>query len=104
VDEANAKYEALLLQKSNSDKNAEKLDQRLKQANTKLDETAREISELNSQKSGLQSKIASLTRQKEEAEEIANQNLLKFRKAQNDAREANDRADEAEKISIKIKC
>lgn len=58
---------------------------------------------MNSQKSGLQSKIASLARQKEEAEEVANQNLLKFRKAQNDVREANDRADEAEKLASKLR-
>lgn len=89
--------------KVNSDKNAEKIDQRLKLANFKIDESAREINELNSQKSALNSKISSLVRQKEEAEDIASQNLTKFRKAQNEVKEANERADAAERLVNKLR-
>ena len=58
---------------------------------------------MHAQKSGLQSKITSLTRQIEEAEEVAAQNLSKFRKAQADVKDAEERADAAEQLASKLR-
>ena len=58
-----------------------------------------EITDLNTQKLALQSKLQSATRQKEEADEIAAANLSKLRKAQADVKDANRRADAAESVS-----
>jgi hypothetical protein len=51
----------------------------------------------------LQSKITSLTRQKEEIEEVAAQHLIKFRKAQNEIREAEAKVDAAEQLANKLR-
>ncbi len=92
-----------LKKKGNADKAIEKVDARLKLALTRADELIREIVDSESQKSALINKISSLIRQKEEADEIAAQNLSKFRKAQIEVKDANDRADEAEHFAYSLK-
>ena len=62
-----------------------------------------ELNELNSQKSTLNSRIIVLIREKEEAEDVATRNLTQFRKAQNELKEATDRADEAERIANRLR-
>jgi len=79
------------------------LTQQVNTANARLDESNREITDLNTQKMALQAKLVSAARQKEEAEDIANANLHKLRKAQNDAKDANRKADAAENAASKLR-
>ncbi len=44
-----------------------------------------------------------MTRQKEEIEEVAAQHLIKFRKAQNEIREAEAKVDAAEQLANKLR-
>jgi len=103
IEDANAMADIASMQKANADKAIEKVDARLKLALSRADELIREIVDSESQKAALITKISSLVRQKEEADEIAAQNQSKFRKTQSEVKEANDRADEAEHFAYSLK-
>jgi len=103
IEEANSRTESFNAQKLNSEKAADKLEHKVKLALAKVDESNRELNELNSQKSTLNSRVIVLVREKEEAEDLATRNLTQFRKAQNELKEANDRADEAERIANRLR-
>lgn len=79
------------------------LNQQVATANARVEQSVVEITDLNTQKLALQSKLQSATRQKEEADEIAAANLSKLRKAQADAKDANRRADNAESAASKLR-
>ena len=89
--------------KVSAEKAAEKAELKFTAAVASADEIHREVNSLIAEKSGLQSKIASLVRTKEEAEEIAASHLNKFRKAQNEIREAEARLDAAEQQANKLR-
>jgi len=79
------------------------LTQQVSTANSRLEQSAAEITDLTTQRLALQGKLQSANRQKEEADEIAAANLSKLRKAQADVKDANRRADNAENSATRLR-
>merc|ERR1711970_1320660 len=88
-------------------KQIQKLDQRVRELENELDsEQRRTADSLKNQKKlerKLQIKVKTYKRQAEEAEEVGNSNMAKFRKVQHELDESEERADMAESALSKAR-
>jgi len=84
-------------------KNMRKADRRLKELAFQADEDRKNQERLQDVVDKLQAKIKTYKRQVEEAEEIAAVNLAKYRKVQNELEDAEERADSADSALSKLR-
>jgi len=84
-------------------KNMRKADRRLKELAFQADEDHKNQERLQDLVDKLQNKIKTYKRQVEEAEEIAAVNLAKYRKVQNELEDAEERADSADSALSKLR-
>jgi len=84
-------------------KNMRKADRRLKELAFQSDEDRKNQERLQDMCDKLQNKIKTYKRQVEEAEEIAAVNLAKYRKVQNELEDAEERADSADSALSKLR-
>lgn len=88
---------------ADAQKNLRKCERRIKELTFQSDEDKKNHERMQDLVDKLQQKIKTYKRQIEEAEEIAALNLAKFRKAQQELEEAEERADHAEQVASKAK-
>jgi len=88
---------------ADAQKNLRKCERRIKELTFQSDEDKKNHERMQDLVDKLQQKIKTYKRQIEEAEEIAALNLAKFRKAQQELEEAEERADSAEQVASKAK-
>ncbi|KAL7637326.1 UNVERIFIED_CONTAM: hypothetical protein RMT77_012051 [Armadillidium vulgare] len=88
---------------ADAQKNLRKCERRIKELTFQSDEDKKNHERMQDLVDKLQQKIKTYKRQIEEAEEIAALNLAKFRKAQQELEEAEERADHAEQVATKAK-
>ncbi|XP_018022395.1 myosin heavy chain, muscle isoform X3 [Hyalella azteca] len=88
---------------ADAQKNLRKCERRIKELTFQSDEDKKNHERMQDLVDKLQQKIKTYKRQIEEAEEIAALNLAKFRKAQQELEEAEERADHAETSASKAK-
>lgn len=88
---------------ADAQKNLRKCERRIKELTFQSDEDKKNHERMQDLVDKLQQKIKTYKRQIEEAEEIAALNLAKFRKAQQELEEAEERADHAEQTASKAK-
>merc|ERR1712053_35534 len=88
---------------SDAQKNLRKSERRIKELAYSADEDRKNHERMQGLIDGLQSKIKSYKKQIEEAEEIAALNLAKFRQAQSNLADAEERADLNEQALAKLK-
>jgi chromosome segregation ATPase len=84
-------------------KTIKKLDRRVKEVLSQIDEEQKTKVGLVENVDALQQKVKTLKRQVEEAEEVATINLAKYRKAQQDLQDAEERATDADSILCKLR-
>lgn len=88
---------------ADAQKNLRKSERRIKELSFQADEDRKNHERMQDLVDKLQQKIKTYKRQIEEAEEIAALNLAKFRKAQQELEEAEERADLAEQAITKFR-
>ncbi|NEU32777.1 hypothetical protein GN156_18940, partial [bacterium LRH843] len=88
---------------ADAQKNLRKSERRIKELSFQADEDRKNHERMQDLVDKLQQKIKTYKRQIEEAEEIAALNLAKFRKAQQELEEAEERADLAEQAIAKFR-
>lgn len=88
---------------ADAQKNLRKAERRIKELSFQADEDRKNHERMQDLVDKLQQKIKTYKRQIEEAEEIAALNLAKFRKAQQELEEAEERADLAEQAIAKFR-
>merc|ERR1711912_144741 len=81
---------------SESVKNCRKLERKCKEVSYAGEEDKKNLTRMQDLVDKLQVKVKTYKRQAEEAEEVANSNLSKYRKLQHELDEAEERADMAE--------
>jgi len=86
-----------------ADKNLRKQDRRIKELEFQIDEDRKSAEQLQELVDALQLKLKVYKRQIDEAEELAATNLAKYRQAQQQVDDANERADVAENSLAKIR-
>jgi len=86
-----------------ADKNLRKQDRRIKELEFQIDEDRKSAEQLQELVDQLQLKLKVYKRQIDEAEELAATNLAKYRQAQQQVDDANERADVAENSLAKIR-
>ncbi|XP_078147516.1 myosin-7-like [Centroberyx gerrardi] len=96
VRELEAEVEAEQRKSSDSVKGVRKYERRIKELTYQTEEDRKNLARLQDLVDKLQLKVKSYKRTAEEAEELANTNLTKFRKLQHELDEAEERADTAE--------
>merc|ERR1711983_627183 len=96
IRELESELEAESRRQADAAKNLSKSERRIKELTFASDEDRKNHERMQSLIDQLQSKIKSYKKQNEEAEEIAALNLAKFRKAQQELEETEDRAKLAE--------
>merc|ERR1711872_179273 len=102
-DSLNADYEAQGKDYANLNKNFRKQDRKMKELAFQADEDAKNNTRMQELVSKLQGKLKQYKLQSEEAEALANDNLLKYRRALNEASAAEERADAAEAALNKMR-
>merc|ERR1712147_276909 len=88
---------------SESVKNTRKLERKCKEITYAGEEDKKNLTRIQDLVDKLQVKVKTYKRQAEEAEEVANQNLSKYRKLQHELDEAEERADMAESSLNKLR-
>merc|ERR1712147_510058 len=88
---------------SESVKNTRKLERKCKEITYAGEEDKKNLTRIQDLVDKLQVKVKTYKRQSEEAEEVANQNLSKYRKVQHELDEAEERADMAESALNKMR-
>merc|ERR1712178_30397 len=84
-------------------KNSRKLDRKCKEISYAGEEDKKNLTRMQDLVDKLQVKVKTYKRQAEEAEEVANSNLSKYRKLQHELDEAEERADMAESALNKLR-
>merc|ERR1712088_1071875 len=84
-------------------KSTRKLERKMEELTYACEEDKKNLSRITDLVDKLQVKVKTYKRQAEEAEEIANQNLSKYRKLQHDFDESEERADMAESSLNKLR-
>merc|ERR1719479_801191 len=84
-------------------KGGKKQVQKIKEVTYQADEDKKNLTRIQDLVDKLQVKVKTYKRQAEEAEEVANQNLSKYRKLQHELDEAEERADMAESALNKMR-
>merc|ERR1712135_263844 len=102
-DSLNADYEAQGKDYANLNKNFRKQDRKMKELAFQADEDAKNNTRMQELVSKLQGKLKQYKLQSEEAEALANDNLLKYRRALNESSAAEERADAAEAALNKMR-
>ncbi|CAJ0963180.1 unnamed protein product, partial [Mesorhabditis belari] len=88
---------------ANATKEVQKADRRVKELQFQIDEDKKNFDRLNDLVDKLQGKIRTQKNQLEDAEELANGNLQKFRQIQAQMEDAEERADSAENSLTKLR-
>merc|ERR1711997_419235 len=88
---------------ADSIKSNRKLERRIKEVSYAGEEDKKNLTRIQDLVDKLQVKVKTYKRQAEEAEEVANQNLSKYRKLQHELDEAGERADMAESALNKLR-
>merc|ERR1712136_157520 len=102
-DSLNADYEAQGKDYANLNKNFRKQERKMKELAFQADEDAKNNTRMQELVSKLQGKLKQYKLQSEEAEALANDNLLKYRRALNESSAAEERADAAEAALNKMR-
>merc|ERR1712136_509538 len=102
-DSLNADYEAQGKDYANLNKNFRKQDRKMKELAFQADEDAKNNTRMQELVSKLQGKPKQYKLQSEEAEALANDNLLKYRRALNESSATEERADAAEAALNKMR-
>merc|ERR1712135_93697 len=102
-DALNADYEAQGKDYANLNKNFRKQERKMKELAFQADEDAKNNTRMQELVSKLQGKLKQYKLQSEEAEALANDNLLKYRRALNESSAAEERADAAEAALNKMR-
>merc|ERR1712077_133369 len=84
-------------------KASRKLERKVKEVTYQADEDKKNLTRIQDLVDKLQVKVKTYKRQSEEAEEVANQNLTKYRKIQHELDESEERADMAESALNKMR-
>merc|ERR1712178_229971 len=84
-------------------KNCRKLERKCREISYAGEEDKKNLTRMQDLVDKLQVKVKTYKRQAEEAEEVANQNLSKYRKLQHELDEAEERADMAESALNKMR-
>merc|ERR1712135_204883 len=102
-DALNADYEAQGKDYANLNKNFRKQERKMKELAFQADEDAKNNTRMQELVSKLQGKLKQYKLQSEEAEALANDNLLKYRRALNESSAAEEHADAAEAALNKMR-